>query len=177
MPRDVEDLLTTRTRKFIWDNEGNNSLSINISSAPISEGGKNILHLKSRNEAIELKWLKGLLVPTKERPQSTFFAHSLIANAAQASPVVKPQAQISPFLQTWSPSTKKLTPHLSRMIKTAKKYNVRWEETSLDREITRLLSLWFHIGASSNLSKLNNVGILKVGDEVQNNSCLERKEL
>ncbi|KAG1853363.1 hypothetical protein F4604DRAFT_1591636 [Suillus subluteus] len=125
MPKDIEDLLTKRTCKFVWDNEGKNSVSMDTLSAPISKGGKNILHLKSRNEAIELKWLKSLLAPLKERPQWTFFAYNLIAKAAQTSPVVKPQARISPFTQTWSLSIKKLPPHLSRILKTAKKYNVR----------------------------------------------------
>ncbi|KAG2131065.1 hypothetical protein DEU56DRAFT_872232 [Suillus clintonianus] len=147
MPRDIEDLLIKRTRKFIWDSEGKNSVSMGTLYAPISEGGKNILHLKSRNEAMELKWLKSLLAPPKECPQWTFFAYSLIAKAMQPSPVVKPQAHISPFIQMWSPLIKKLPTHLSRMVKAGKKYNMRWEAISINADVARQLPAWFHIGA------------------------------
>ncbi|KAG2097016.1 uncharacterized protein F5147DRAFT_583770, partial [Suillus discolor] len=101
-------------------------------------------------------WLKGLLAPPQECPQWAFFAHTLISEAALASPVVKPRARISSFLQTWSPSLKKLSPHLNRIIKTAKIYNIRWEAISINNDIARRLPVWFHIGASNNLNKLNN---------------------
>ncbi|KAG2088264.1 uncharacterized protein F5147DRAFT_559989, partial [Suillus discolor] len=38
MPKDVENILTTRTRKFIWDGKGNNAISMNILCAPIEKG-------------------------------------------------------------------------------------------------------------------------------------------
>ncbi|KAG2337918.1 hypothetical protein BDR05DRAFT_894463, partial [Suillus weaverae] len=42
------------------------------------------------------------------------------------------------------------------MIKTAKKHNIRWETTSVDSVLLRQLPAWFHIGATSELNKLNN---------------------
>jgi hypothetical protein len=87
MPKEIEDILSAKSRKFIWDGEGKNSVSMDILNAPVAKGGKNVLHLKSRNEAIELKWLKGLLAPIEKRPLWAFFAHALLAKAAQNSPV------------------------------------------------------------------------------------------
>ncbi|KAG1882494.1 hypothetical protein F4604DRAFT_1518493, partial [Suillus subluteus] len=104
MPKDVEDLLTKITRKFAWDSEGINSVSMDILHSPIKEGGKNILNIRDCNEAIELKWLKSLLAPTPVKPQWAFFAHTLIAKAMQNSPVVKPEAKVNCFLQSWDPS-------------------------------------------------------------------------
>lgn len=156
MPKDVEDLLMKRTREFAWDSGGNNSVSLDILHSPTNEGGKNILNLRDRNEAIELKWLKSLLAPSPERAPWTFFAHALIAKAARSSPVAKPEAKINTFLQTWEPSYKKLPTHLKRILKTAKKFNVRWEAISIAPEIARQLPIWFHLGASNDIKKLNN---------------------
>ncbi|KAG1785203.1 uncharacterized protein HD556DRAFT_1188518, partial [Suillus plorans] len=38
MPKEIEDLLIKRSRKFAWDSKGNNSASINILYAPVKEG-------------------------------------------------------------------------------------------------------------------------------------------
>lgn len=156
MPKKIEELLTKRSRTFAWDSGGINSVSMDILHAPLKEGRKGILNLKDRNEAIELKWLKGLLAPRQSKPTWAFFADALIAGAAQSSPVTKPETRISPFLQTWAPSPKKLHAHLRRIISTAKKYNARWETISTSPNIARKLPAWFHLGASTNLNKLNN---------------------
>lgn len=156
MPKEVEDILSAKSSKFVWDNEGKNTVSMETLCAPVAKGGKNVLHLKSCNEAIELKWLKGLLTPIKTRPQWAFFVNAILARAALNSPIVKPNAKINPFLQTWSPSQKKLPAHLRRIILTAKKYGTRWEAITINPSIARELPVWFHIGASMDLNKLNN---------------------
>ncbi|KAG1859489.1 hypothetical protein C8R48DRAFT_565965, partial [Suillus tomentosus] len=124
--------------------------------APTSEGGKNLLHLQDRNNTIELKWIKGLLAPQSCCPTWASFAHTLIAKCAQNSPVVKPEARINTFLQSWSPSTKGLPPLLQRMMKTARKYNIHWETISVNSNVVRQIPAWFHIGATKQLNKLNN---------------------
>ncbi|KAG2061375.1 hypothetical protein BDR06DRAFT_870142 [Suillus hirtellus] len=112
MPKGVEDLLMKRTWEFAWDSRGKNSVSLDILHSPIYEGDKNILNLHDQNEVIELKWLKSLLAPHQERLLWIFFTHTLITRAAHSSPVVKPEAKINMFLQTWKPSYKKLLTHL-----------------------------------------------------------------
>ncbi|KAG1873501.1 hypothetical protein C8R48DRAFT_593872 [Suillus tomentosus] len=56
----------------------------------------------------------------------------------------------------WSPSKKKLSSHLKRITQAADKYKVRWEAININPDITRQLPIWFHIGASEDLRKLNN---------------------
>lgn len=60
------------------------------------------------------------------------------------------------FLQTWAPAQKNLPTHLRWILKAAKKYNLRWDAISIKPEIARKLPVWFHLGASSDLNKLNN---------------------
>ncbi|KAG1890712.1 uncharacterized protein F5891DRAFT_1197797 [Suillus fuscotomentosus] len=156
MPKEVEDILSAKSSKFVWDNEGKNTVSMKTLCAPIAKGGKNVLHLKSHNKAIKLKWLKGLLAPIETRPRWAFFANAILAKAALNSPIVKHSAKINPFLQTWSPSQKRLPSNLRRIIQTAKKYGTRWEAITINPSIARELPVWFHIGASADLNKLNN---------------------
>lgn len=156
MPKEIKYMLMKRTCKFAWDSGGNNSVSLDVLHSLIKEGGKNILNLHDHNKAIGLKWLKGLLAPRTVRPPWAFFAHTLIAKAACSSPVAKPKAKINTFLQTWEPSMKKLPTHLRHIIKTAKKFNIRWEAISIMPDIVKQLPIWFHIGVSNAMKKLNN---------------------
>lgn len=119
-----------------------------ILHAPINEGGKGVLNIRDHNEAIKLKWLHGLSAPKSKRPLWTYFARVLSANAAQHSPIVRPEACINSFLQTWAPSQKKLPTHLKRILKAAKKYNLKWDSISIKPEVARLLPVWFHLHRS-----------------------------
>ncbi|KAG1763208.1 hypothetical protein EV702DRAFT_1051930 [Suillus placidus] len=116
MPKEIEDLLSAKSHKFVWDNEGKNTISMDMLCTPVAKGAK----------------------------------------AAQHSPIVKPNAKINSFLQSWSPSQKKLPSHLRRIVQTAKKYTIRWEAITINPSIARQLPVWFHIGASDDLNKLNN---------------------
>ncbi|KAG2744933.1 hypothetical protein P692DRAFT_201721023, partial [Suillus brevipes Sb2] len=51
---------------------------------------------------------------------------------------------------------KKLPTHLKRIIRTAKKFNLRWETISVTPDIAKQLPMWFHLGASDDIKKLNN---------------------
>ncbi|KAG1839349.1 hypothetical protein F4604DRAFT_1599718 [Suillus subluteus] len=56
----------------------------------------------------------------------------------------------------WSPVLKKLPLNLKRILKVARKHNLRWEILMVSAQITNQLPAWFHIGASEELNKLNN---------------------
>ncbi|KAF9234528.1 hypothetical protein BU15DRAFT_52534 [Melanogaster broomeanus] len=124
--------------------------------AATSIGGKNILNLKARNEAIELTWLKGLLAPKDNRPLWTHFALAILATYRKPYPIVSARARISPFLQTWEVSARKVPKTLSRILKVADKYNVCLAAGTLSKDVKNELPAWFHIGANENIKKLNN---------------------
>ncbi|KAG2336832.1 hypothetical protein BDR05DRAFT_896215, partial [Suillus weaverae] len=130
---------------FIWDSGGKNSISLETLSTPINEGGKNLLHLQHRNEAIELKWLRGLLAPLEKCPVWASFAQALLARHGQQSLVIKEKAKVHPFLQTWSPTLKKLPLNLKRILRVAKKHNLQWEILIAPTQVMSQLPAWFHI--------------------------------
>lgn len=94
--------------------------------------------------------------PLEKRPPWAHFAHALIAKQAQKTPVVHPDARMDIFLQTWKPIMKNLPPAIQRILKTAKKYRVRWAANVIPPEVARQLPAWFHIGALDELNKWNN---------------------
>lgn len=156
MPKDTEKALLARAREFIWDNDGKTQISTDLLCAPIEVGGKNMLNLTHRNDAIELMWLKGLLKPPNKRPTWAFFADALIAHNARPAPSVSTNTKINSFLQTWKPLTRKLPPSIQRMLKVAKTYHVKWDACRIPPNIARQLPIWFHLGATPHLNKLNN---------------------
>ena len=100
MPKSIESALNKHIQKFIWDGEGKSNAAANLRYAPISKGGKSLLHLKYRNEAIEIVWLKKLLMPPHKWSTWTAFANALLAHFYCKTPVVKTEPHISYFLQS-----------------------------------------------------------------------------
>lgn len=75
-PKKVEDKLQKIIRKFIWEDP---KAPISLESLYLSkEGGLGLLDIKSRNEAIELMWLKAYLKLMKDRLTWAFLADTLI---------------------------------------------------------------------------------------------------
>ena len=100
MPTNIEKALTKRLTKFAWDGPGKPNASLDLLCAPTSKGGKGLLHLKYRNEAIELVWLKKLLSPQHKRPTWAFFANAILAHFASKTPIAPTDTRINFFLQT-----------------------------------------------------------------------------
>ncbi|KAF9455146.1 hypothetical protein BDZ94DRAFT_1180582, partial [Collybia nuda] len=146
MPKTVEARLNKIGHTFIWDNEGKPTINRATLKAPIAKGGKKVVNITDRNEAIELIWIANYLKPGPNRPLWALFADAIIAHHAQTNPVAKPAAKLNIFLQTWKPTSKKLPWRLKEMLRIAKKYNVRLEALSLPQRIKNDLPIWFHLG-------------------------------
>jgi hypothetical protein len=92
---------------------------------PIEEGGLNLLDLSSRNEAIEIMWLKSYLNPSANHLAWAKITNILIDTAAPRN--TEHKARINTFLQTWKPCTrgtraKICNEDIIRMLKMGHKY-------------------------------------------------------
>ncbi|KAF9266933.1 hypothetical protein L218DRAFT_1066742, partial [Marasmius fiardii PR-910] len=67
MPKDVEAKLVKRIHNFLWDDKNGRTINRETLYAPL-EGGKNILDLEARNEAIDLMWLQAYLKLDEDGP-------------------------------------------------------------------------------------------------------------
>ncbi len=104
MPRHIEDTLIAITRKFIWEENNSPRIALEYLHYPIEKGGLNLLDIRTRNEAIEIIWLKAYLNMSPERPKwATITDIILDATAPQG---FNAQARMNAFLQTWKAPTR-----------------------------------------------------------------------
>jgi hypothetical protein len=66
MPTDVEEYLDKRIKNFVWAGKGKAPIDHDIMYLPKSEGGRDLLSIKDRNSAIELKNLRDFLTSERE---------------------------------------------------------------------------------------------------------------
>ena len=150
MPENVETALVKITRNFMWSNDSSPRLGMDILHRPVKDGGLNLLDIKSRNEAIEIMWLKAYLNMSASRPAWAKVT-DLLMDAA-APPSTNPKARGISFLQTWKPTTRgrralKMGKEPARMIKIARKHNVNIEAMRLTPQLRALLPTWYHIAS------------------------------
>ncbi|KAG1737364.1 hypothetical protein EDD22DRAFT_730867, partial [Suillus occidentalis] len=68
MPKHIEAALVQTTRNFIWNDSRSPPINIEQLHQPIDAGGIDLLDIKSRNEAIEITWVKAYLNMSPSRP-------------------------------------------------------------------------------------------------------------
>jgi hypothetical protein len=153
MPKDIEKQLIKKIKNFIWDSDSKSTISQDILCAPIEQGGKAMLHLEARNEAIELNWLKELV--TQSNPW-TYFANALLAKHVRSNPKVNTKAQYNYFLQSWECTQRHLPLGLQRIMKVKKKYNAQIEALAIPQDVKDNMPIWFHMAGSKDLNILNN---------------------
>jgi hypothetical protein len=162
MPEDIEKELAKRIQSYVW---GGRKPTINatVMGGPLLEGGKKILDIRARNEAIQLTWLQTYLAPRDIRPKWAYVADVIIKqNTPKAKANMDPKAAVNCFLQSWSPKKKTGMPQeLIEMMKVAKKYDVALEAQMVDDSVMRQMPLWYHIGATDTLNYMNNKPLAK----------------
>ncbi|KJA27411.1 hypothetical protein HYPSUDRAFT_51948 [Hypholoma sublateritium FD-334 SS-4] len=131
-------------------------------SASIARGGKKILNVTDRNDAIALGWLRDYLKSDAERPTWAYYADAIIAANAQPQPRVPQKAKINIFLQQWQPTQKKLPKILQKMLATAKKYQVKIATPEITPDQANQMPIWFHHATGTTLNNKNNYFYSKI---------------
>jgi ribonuclease HI len=151
MPPNIEDTITKIIRNFMWNDDSSPRLALDILYRQIKEGGLNVLDIKTRNEAIELMWLKTYLNISASRPAWASVTDLLIDIAAPPPTIQK--ARINPFLQSWRPATRgtranQMGSDAIRMLRIAKKYNTNLAPLRLSAHLHAQLPAWYHLAAN-----------------------------
>ncbi|KAH7906850.1 hypothetical protein BJ138DRAFT_1015552, partial [Hygrophoropsis aurantiaca] len=108
------------------------------------------MDLKSRNQAIDIVWLKAFLDVTPKRPHWAFIADILINNITPTG--ISNAADIPLVLQTQNPPTRgnnanKLPKDILQLLKTAKNFNVSIAPLKLSTNLKKQMPAWAHLGA------------------------------
>lgn len=153
MPEPIEKKLTKLIAGFVWNGDAHPRISRETLCKKIEDGGINLLCIKTRNEAIDVMWLKEYMKLGRERPRWAYLADALIARAvAAASKSVDWDARVNYFLQTWNVSTRQsagLPEHLRRLVKAASVHGMRLELPKPAEDLKKELPIFYHIGGAN----------------------------
>jgi exonuclease III len=159
MPLEYEKELEKRIRTFMWKTSATPAVSMATLQGPISQGGKKVLDIKARNEAIQLTWAR-TWAPDEKRPKWTYIADRMARrNIPQLRPKVEQKDAVNPIVQTWHPKVRTHTDipkDLKEMFSKMNKYNVAFECLKLARTVQKDLPIWHHFGASEGMRLLHN---------------------
>ena len=98
MPKHIRSALIRIIRNFMWNDSTMPKIVLETLYCPIEEGGLNLLDLTTRNEVIEIMWLKAYLFPSTNRP--TWARITDIMIDATASQEMNHKVRTNTFLQT-----------------------------------------------------------------------------
>ncbi|PPR01210.1 hypothetical protein CVT24_006120 [Panaeolus cyanescens] len=163
MPEDIEDRIQRIINQFMWDKELDNfspPIKNSILTDPIESGGRKVLDLKARNEAINIMKIKTYLSQDSTRPPWTRVMDEIVRmSVPKSSPAKDLESRINTFLQTWKPTIQagsRLPKNVISMLKTALKYKLTFNPNILSDEVKSQLPIWHHIGLDKSKSPQHN---------------------
>ena len=157
MPTSIQEALTKEIRNFIWDDINHvPRLGMNHLSNAKDIGGLKLLNLKTRNEAIEIVWLKDYLNLSPSRPTWAFVTDVLINETTPST--LDEDTRTNAFLQNWKIPTKgkradKLGGDTLRMLKAAYKHNIAFAPINLSQDLRERLPIWQHLGIEKQIPR------------------------
>jgi ribonuclease HI len=148
MPQRIEAAINKIITQFIWDESSAPRIAAEHLQRPIEEGGLNLLNIRSRNEAIELMWLKTYLNFSPKR-QPWAVVTDLIIDAAAPTNTIK-HARKNPFLQSWNtptrgPKAALINDDIRRMLTAAKKHGANLAAIKLTPHLRAQLPAFYHL--------------------------------
>ena len=157
MPVNIQEALTREIRNFIWDDANHvPRLGMNHLSNAKDIGGLKLLNLKTRNEAIEIIWLRDYLNLTGTRPTWAFVTDVLINETMP--PTLDEETRINAFLQNWRIPTRgkraeRLGEDTTRMLKAAYKHNIAFAPINISQDLRERLPAWQHLGIEKQIPR------------------------
>jgi hypothetical protein len=160
MPSVIEKRLERWMRKFVWDKKPYSPVSMDTLYAPLEEGGRNILDIQARNQAIQAMIVKEYLSFNDSRPMWAAFEDRVFAvRVLSADARIPIEIRRNILLQSWnmSKSTKvKMARDLRAILDYTKKMGVRLEGIAFEREILRQMPIFYHAEATTKARQLKH---------------------
>ena len=154
MPKTIEDALIEIIQNFIWEENTSPRISMDQLYHPIEKGGLNLLDLKTRNEVVEITWLKEYLNLLPKRPVWAVLTD--ISMEAITPHGLRAQTRVNPFLQNWTvllrgPQAKKVNKDTKRMLKAGQDHNTNLVAICLACNVKLQLPAWLLTGTEDQL--------------------------
>lgn len=169
MPKETLQRINKMVQNYMWDDSHNTPVAMNTLFTLLETGGLALLDLESRNDAMDIMWLKTYLDMSESRPLWAYVVDDLFRHAVPTNIHPKePELRINPFLQHWEPSRRTLPKEAKALLDIAKKYNVRPEGLAFERSILREAPMWDHFAA-------DRTEIRKLAGATSTTDCLKHK--
>ena len=147
MPELVQEEVHKAIMEFVW---GKDRASMNIGDAAQDPewGGRKIMNIAKRNEAIDLMWIKQYLNLGPNRPKWAYMVDEIFRmarpkDAKETPPMIE---RWNPLTQNWKPKVKSeyIPKRIQNAMKLAKKHNVELEALEPNEETKRGMPVWLH---------------------------------
>lgn len=138
-------------RSYFWDGA---CPLINLETlyAPIEMGGRKLLDLRTRNEAIQCMKIKEWLNFSPDRAKWAFVCDEIIRICSSESHQVIDRALLhSPVLQKWNITISSIPDEIKALVKGVETYGVRLEGAGFSESLLRSMPVWNHAQATRKL--------------------------
>jgi ribonuclease HI len=104
MPTSIENTLSKRIQQFMWC-DGAPMINIATMQSNIAQGGRKLLDIKARNQAIDLMKVKSYLNISPNHPKWAIVTDHLVTiNIPKQHGIRDSMSAQNPFLQSWRPT-------------------------------------------------------------------------
>ena len=147
MPAEVEESLVKLIHDFVWDGK-RARISDSTMHSNVLLGGKQILNIRARNEAIDLWNIQAYLTQGPHRPSWCYFVDFILAKWLENGYMhVHPGQIMNVFLQNVHlpiSSETRLPDQIKRMIVTARKFKLKFVALSISQGLKLQMPIWKH---------------------------------
>ncbi len=151
MPKNIEKHLEKLVREFTW--ESNKALiAMKQMALPLRRGGRKVIDIKKRNQAITATDIQTYLRMDDTRPKWAFIADKIF-RLAYDHDLAKQEhdPRLNPFIQNWPPAkaARSLTESTKTLLKNARLLRVKVEVDEASEELKRKMPIWMHPGTKA----------------------------
>ena len=147
MPDSIQAEIQKTITGFVWGKERATMCMKDVARNP-ERGGRKIMDIAKRNEAIDLMWVKQYLNMGADRPKWAFMMDEIfrIERPKRAKETHQMIENWNPLIQDWKPKARSanIPKRIHNAMRLARKYGVELEALEPTDETKREMPVWLH---------------------------------
>jgi len=157
MPNKIQEEIQRMITEFVWGRTIS-AMKIDDLSKEIDKGGRKVLNIEKRNEAIYLMWIREYLRMGENRPKWAYLTDEILRHERpkRAKETLEEIAKWNPFTQDWRPKNKAkhIPEKVQKAIKLAHKHRVEPEASRPDHDARANMPIWLHRKSNGEAARL-----------------------
>ena len=157
MPETVQKEIQRAITEFVWGKE-RATVCIENMARGIDQGGRVILNLAARNDAIDLMWVKQYLNMGADRPKWAYMMDEMfrMERPKKAKETREVVSNWNPLIQDWKPKvgSVNIPKRVQRALRLAGKHGVELEALEPNEKTRGEMPVWLHRKASRDAARI-----------------------